>query len=236
MTMQPYTGERRMAPYEPMGGSREILDDDLPSGGFLPSVKVDAGGRIWFNEDTQVPAETTVYPLEYFRRRIRWGKDGYEPDDAYINENKPLCKSSDGKAGEGILVEDGVASGACASCPEAKWQENAQGELRVPPRCSEIRAVRFLLDLPNGSEEGEIEFKGSNMDAFKGMAKVLKARGWGPPTHREVAFAIAGEARKRGSFRWGVFVLRPLDQPPQVRVDVEATARPVEDDVNDLPW
>lgn len=74
--------------------------------------------------------QVTLLPLGYMRKRTLW-EDGM-----------PVCRSYDGKEGEGD------PGGTCEGCSYAEWQVNARtGKVDVPPDCKESRSFQcFALE------------------------------------------------------------------------------------------
>ena len=239
-------------------------EEESGGGGFLTRIKVEQNGALTYGESTPFPQGSVIYPTGIQTRRIRWYDEDREADSPYASESRPICQSDDGLTGSGVLADDGKAElayrienaekagvamdeneldaaraglvlGDCKTCPEAAWTQD-EGGANVKPRCSLVYGVQVSTHVPGiGAVEAEIEFKGANMTPFKSMRRTMTERGWA--NGNETPFEIGGEGKQRGRNRWGVFTLRALDAPPPaVSVDVESSARLIDDDDSDFPW
>ena len=247
------TNERRLAhspqaavaAYTPAPGySRDLDESDLGGAGMFTPITVDERG-LWFgfpDSARQLPQGVVVRPLDRKTTRTRWATDE-EKDEGVFGDRlrgerpPPVCQSPDGKRGMGLLVDDGIASGVCGSCPQASFGANGE-----KPLCDEIKSLRVLLKIDGRMEEAEIAFKSTNMGAYRTIAYALYQRGWD-----ETFIRLRSERMKRGQYVWGEYRIEIMDAPPSLRAGVvNAPAREVspppppmdedEDDEYELPW
>ena len=232
-----------VVPYTPAPGySRDLDESDLGGAGVYMPITVDERG-IWLgfpNNARQLPQGVIVRPLDRKTTRTRWATDEEKEEDVFGDRLRsdnppPVCQSADGKRGKGLLVDDGIASGFCAVCPQAEF--GADGE---KPKCDEVKTLRVLVGVDGQLEEAEIGFKSTGMLAYKTIAFAVHQRGWD-----ETYVALRSERMKRGQMVWGEWRVEIKDAPPSLTVGaVDAPAREVappppaadEEDFDDLPW